>query len=282
MKKMLIVIAHPSDEAFVFGGTIAKYARAGWTVQLLCATNGEAGSSGTFTWAVGDALGALRQEELTKSKKILGIKEVAFLGHRDGQLAQLTPGTLEDPIHDAMTDFQPDVVLTFDTIGVNNDPDHIKISYAATFAFQKYAEHLETLKDPAFLTRGRGKAYKQEEVLRAFGQTGDFDKEPKLYYAVFPESIVAYLQKAGLFYRESFELPWKGTDDKFITTVIDIENYKGIKAKALASHQTQQEDIEKFLAFPANPLMKQEYFILRMQGIHEVLMGKTDRVSDRI
>lgn len=282
MKKLLVTIAHPSDESFVLGGTIAKYAKNGWDIRLICATNGEAGTSGELTWATGDALGALRQKELEKAKNVLGIAGVTFLGHKDGKLNTLTPGTLEDPIHDAMMEFQPDVVLTFDIIGVNNDPDHIKVSYATTFAFQKYTAHLEELKDPAFLTKGRGKLWKQEEAMRAFGDVGDFDKEPRLYYASFPKSVVSYLQNAGLFYSQSFELPWTGIDDKFITTVIDVEKYKGAKAKALKCHETQKEDIEKFLAFPNNPLMKQEYITLRMQGVHEVFMGKTDRVADRL
>ncbi len=51
MKTMVLVFAHPSDESFIAGGTIATYASLGWKVHLIIATNGEKGLSGTFTWA---------------------------------------------------------------------------------------------------------------------------------------------------------------------------------------------------------------------------------------
>jgi LmbE family N-acetylglucosaminyl deacetylase len=282
MKKMLITIAHPSDEAFMFGGTIVKYANDGWDIQLICATNGEKGSSGALTWASGDALGALRQDELAKAQAILGLTSVKFLGHKDRKLKILTPGTLEDPICDYMMEFNPDVVLTFDTIGINNDPDHIKVSYATTFAFQKYCTYLESLKQPGYTTKGRGKLWKLDEFTRAFSDTEGVEKEPKLYYACFPEHVMKYLQKAGLFYEESFDAPWHGVNDKFITTVIDIEKEREQKEQALQSHESQREDIDKFIAFPNNPLMKQEYFMLRMQSIHEVFMGKTDQIASTL
>ena len=46
MKRILIIMAHPDDETFSVGGTIAKYVKAGSEVSLLCATRGEAGASG--------------------------------------------------------------------------------------------------------------------------------------------------------------------------------------------------------------------------------------------
>ena len=43
MKKLLAVFAHPDDEAFGPGGTLAKYAKEGVEIHLLCATRGERG-----------------------------------------------------------------------------------------------------------------------------------------------------------------------------------------------------------------------------------------------
>ena len=42
-KRMLVILAHPDDESFAIGGTLAKYAHQGVQVVLLCATRGEAG-----------------------------------------------------------------------------------------------------------------------------------------------------------------------------------------------------------------------------------------------
>ena len=40
---MLAVLAHPDDESFGMGGTLAFYARKGYDIYLACATRGEAG-----------------------------------------------------------------------------------------------------------------------------------------------------------------------------------------------------------------------------------------------
>jgi LmbE family N-acetylglucosaminyl deacetylase len=43
MRKLLAVFAHPDDEAFGPGGTLARYAYQGVEIHLLCATRGEGG-----------------------------------------------------------------------------------------------------------------------------------------------------------------------------------------------------------------------------------------------
>ena len=42
--KALFVFAHPDDETFSSGGTIAKLSKSGVIVKLICATKGEAGT----------------------------------------------------------------------------------------------------------------------------------------------------------------------------------------------------------------------------------------------
>ncbi len=41
---ILSVLAHPDDESFGMGGTLALYARKGYDVYLVCATRGEVGT----------------------------------------------------------------------------------------------------------------------------------------------------------------------------------------------------------------------------------------------
>ena len=41
---LLAVFAHPDDESFGVGGTIARYAAEGAEVWLVCATDGDAGT----------------------------------------------------------------------------------------------------------------------------------------------------------------------------------------------------------------------------------------------
>ena len=40
---ILAVLAHPDDETFGMGGTLALYAQRGVSVHLICATRGEVG-----------------------------------------------------------------------------------------------------------------------------------------------------------------------------------------------------------------------------------------------
>ncbi len=41
---LLAVLAHPDDESFGLGGTLALYAQRGVETHLVCATRGEAGT----------------------------------------------------------------------------------------------------------------------------------------------------------------------------------------------------------------------------------------------
>jgi hypothetical protein len=43
-KTILAVLAHPDDESFGIGGTLALYSRKGYETYLVCATRGEEGS----------------------------------------------------------------------------------------------------------------------------------------------------------------------------------------------------------------------------------------------
>lgn len=259
MKRLLLVFAHPDDESFAAGGTAAKYVEAGWHVDLISATRGEEGSRGPFVSIPQSELGELRQKELQKAGVALGISSVTFLGYRDGTLTSQTVGELEDTVHKKMEELVPDMVITMDPTGISNHPDHIKMCYVTTFAFQKYAAWIEE------------KLERVKETEQMF---------PKLYYACMPESVAEYLKKKKILPTESFGKPWTGTTDKHITTVINIMKFASDKKRALACHVSQQENVQRFLSLPSQPLMKHEYFILRMHGTTEAFMGKNDRVSN--
>ena len=50
-RKLLVVLAHPDDETFGMGGTLALYAQQGVEVHLVCATRGDSGRGGAGTAA---------------------------------------------------------------------------------------------------------------------------------------------------------------------------------------------------------------------------------------
>ncbi len=271
MKKILLVFAHPDDESFAVAGTTAKYTSNGWRADLVCATRGEEGERGPFKGSEAP-LADIRQKELEKAGEIIGLTSVTFLGHKDGTLLELTPGTLEDKVFRVMDKLKPDVVITFEPIdGVSNHPDHKKIGLATTYAFQKYAEQLETPKH-----------YGRRKPKISFEESEEVINIPKLYYVCLPATTIEFLKKEHVLPAVSMGSPWVGTPDRLITTVIDIKRFKNTKIKAMKSHVSQSEDVNRLLSFDKVPMLSQEHFILRMEGTTEVFMGKNDRVSDRL
>lgn len=132
-KRMLVILAHPDDESFAAGGTLAKYSHQDVQVILLCATRGEAG----ILEANPEDAGDLRERELRQAAELLGI-EVHFLGYPDGELAYTKPEKLLETIACWIDLVQPQVILTFGPEGVSGHPDHVTISHIVTQAYDLF------------------------------------------------------------------------------------------------------------------------------------------------
>jgi LmbE family N-acetylglucosaminyl deacetylase len=146
---ILAVLAHPDDESFGMGGTLAYYAHKGNDVYLVCATRGEAGMMDPEHLGKFKSIADKREAELRCAAQTLGLKEVFFLDYRDSGM----PGSEDNQHPDAqinhsveevagkvvryIRELEPDVVLTFDPIGGYRHPDHIHIQQATTLAFEK-------------------------------------------------------------------------------------------------------------------------------------------------
>src|ERR1700712_2883491 len=107
------VFAHPDDETFGVGGTIARYALEGVTTSLYCATDGDAGRSSGLEVASPAALGERRRAELKAAAKVLGFRSLTFGGYPDGKLASVDADTLVDHVVDFLREQRPTVVITF-------------------------------------------------------------------------------------------------------------------------------------------------------------------------
>ncbi|MCB2210150.1 PIG-L family deacetylase [bacterium] len=148
-KKILTVLAHPDDESFGMGGTLALYAQKGVDVQLVCATRGELGDVDPEYKAVkNESAACLRTQELRCAVDALGINQLYFLNYRDSGMAgsednhhpkalaaQPVEQVAEEVAHLIRRE-KPDVVLTFDPIGGYRHPDHIAIQRATVRAFE--------------------------------------------------------------------------------------------------------------------------------------------------
>ena len=158
-KKILAVLAHPDDETFGMGGTLALYARRGVQVDLVCATRGEVGEVDEKYLADIKSTACLRTQELKQAAAILGLHEVIFLNYRDSGMAgspdNLHPkalaaqpiGEVAGKIAHIIRQVKPEVVITFDPIGGYRHPDHIAIHQATVLGF-KMAAGEESYSDP--------------------------------------------------------------------------------------------------------------------------------------
>jgi len=148
-KSLLAVLAHPDDESFGMGGTLALYASRGVEVHLVCATRGEVGEATPELLKEFESIAKLRESELRCAAGILGLAGVHFLDYRDSGMPGSPDNThpqalAAQPLDDVAANvvcyirqLKPQVVLTFDPIGGYRHPDHIAIQRATVRAFEQ-------------------------------------------------------------------------------------------------------------------------------------------------
>ena len=163
-KRILSVLAHPDDEAFGMGGTLALYAMRGVEVYLACATLGEAGDIPPDFLQSSSSSAALRESELDCSANVLALKQVFKLGFRDSGMEgspdnhhpdALVARPMEEVVERiaaVMRQVRPQVVLTFDPVGGYFHPDHIRVHQATVLAFDRVRQELKAT-DPQVLSR---------------------------------------------------------------------------------------------------------------------------------
>ncbi len=150
---LLGIFAHPDDESFGPGGTLARYAAEGVDVHVIVATDGDAGSVEDVGRLEGhSSLAEVRAEELAKAAEALGLAGVWMLPYRDsgmrGSPDNRHPRALVQQPLDALVGelvrlirrLRPQVIITHDPFGGYGHPDHILVSRAATAAFHLAAD----------------------------------------------------------------------------------------------------------------------------------------------
>ena len=90
-RTLLGIFAHPDDESFGPGGTLARYAAQGVQVHVIIATDGDAGTvNESHHRQDGRTLAQERSEELARAAVLLGITSIWNLPYRDSGHARLT------------------------------------------------------------------------------------------------------------------------------------------------------------------------------------------------
>ena len=135
---LLFLLAHPDDETFIAGGTIARYAAAGLEIGVVCATRGERGKTGDICSP--DDLARVREAEVRDAAQILGIRHLEILSYEDRMLASAPPDEIRRSLVATLRRQRPQIAVTFDPNGMNLHPDHIAISRFASDAVAAAAD----------------------------------------------------------------------------------------------------------------------------------------------
>ena len=226
-KTLVFFGAHPDDESFGIGSTLAQYSAAGVKVYYVCSTGGEIGTVDPKHLNKHDTIEQLRVAELKCAAEVLGLAGVFYLGYRDsgmrGSRHNQHPDALAmAPIEEVagrvvkiIREIKPDVVITHDTGGGYGHPDHIATHKAIVKAF--YAAGDPTQYPEAGSGFQPGKLYfgvRSRKLMRMmvrlmplfgqdphhFGRNGDVDLTKTIGVA-YPIHAVIRLKKQAIIIR---------------------------------------------------------------------------------
>ncbi len=136
-QRILGVFAHPDDECYCVGGTMARYVQDGAVCKVISATRGQAGEIHAAEVVNRETLGQVREQELEASCKALGVQHMECWDYLDGHLSEADEDQLVGDVANAIRTFDPQIVVTFGDDGAYGHPDHIAISRATTQAFHQ-------------------------------------------------------------------------------------------------------------------------------------------------
>lgn len=252
-KRFLFLLAHPDDETFGPGGTIAKYAAQGAEVHLATATRGEAGMVGDPPLTDREHLGEVRSAELLAAAGILGIAKVHFLGFHDGQLAAVPRELVVERTVETIRSVRPHILVGFGPEGVSRHADHKVMCEVALSAFDRAG-------DPSWYPG---------QLREGIGGWAPM----KLYQFEIAREIF-----------EGWDAPLSGVPREKLTSFIDTSEHVETKISAFSCHRTQMKDVRRILERPGyREFARQETYVLartRLRGLRfpedDLLAGVPD------
>ena len=224
MSTLLLMHAHPDDEAISTGGAMMKARADGRRVVLVTATRGEVGEIYNMDpESTRPHLGEVRTKELENASRILGVNRGEFLGYRDSGMV----GTADNedprsfnkaPLGEAagrlaaiLREEKPDVVVTYGEDGIYGHPDHVKAHFVTKAA-------LDLLEKDGWRPR-------------------------KLYYTAIPRSLMQAFrdQIPEEARQDDIGATIAGTPDELVTTKVDVSDLVDRKRQAFAAHVSQND-----------------------------------------
>ncbi len=239
--RLLGVFAHPDDESFAAGGTLARYARSGAEVHVCTVTDGASGSSDERV--LGDSgassLAELRRKELECACRVLSAvpwtldyRDSGMEGSPDNQHPDsLYQARLEDVALDLariIRRTRPHVIITHEATGGYHHPDHVRVSHAVRRAWELAPD--ASLAPPSSMNGL------------------DLWQPARLYYLVVPRSAIRWFIVSLLLRGKDprrfgnngdIDATRLGTPDRSIHVRLDLRAYLPIKEEASACHRSQ-------------------------------------------
>ncbi|HET9655647.1 MAG TPA: PIG-L family deacetylase [Kineosporiaceae bacterium] len=136
---VVVLHAHPDDEAIFTGATIRTLADAGNRVVLVTATGGEEGVP-RIPLRPGETLRERRIAELERAAELLGVARLVLLGHRDsgahagpfrtGSLAAAPATLVARQVEGIVAQEQAGALVHYDTRGIYGHVDHVQVHRA--------------------------------------------------------------------------------------------------------------------------------------------------------
>jgi N-acetylglucosamine malate deacetylase 2 len=236
-RSLMVVVAHPGDEAFGFAGAIAHAAAQGAYVVIVCATRGRfdmrlldkppapGGKNRHYSKPlIWRNLDTVREDELRRSVALLGVRVLRMLDYAEEALPTVDFDELVGRIVEPIRMHRPEVILTFGPDGVTGDADHVVINRATRIAFERAGEPL---------------AYEDdiEEDQVAW-------RAAKLYELVVPASQLSMLgERAPAEY---------GSADGTSTLALELGELAPLKLAAISRHVSQTGSAGPFADWSAD------------------------------
>jgi LmbE family N-acetylglucosaminyl deacetylase len=240
---LVAIYAHPDDETFGVGGTMARYADQGVPLTMVCATRGEVGEIAAGSAATPETLGVFREQELRDAMAILGVTDVRFLDYRDSGMKgtddnrdprafmNAPPLDVVASLVRVIRERRPDVIVTWDESGGYGHPDHVATHHHATAAFRAASDAAQ------------------------FPDAGPAWDGASLFYTAIPMEefarVMDEMRKSGV------DVPDFGEDDEIASLprlapncVIDVSAFFDRKMRAMLAHSSQITPDDAWMRMP--------------------------------
>jgi N-acetyl-1-D-myo-inositol-2-amino-2-deoxy-alpha-D-glucopyranoside deacetylase len=218
------VFAHPDDDVYQIGGSLALHAGELTTTLVFC-TSGDAGPITSPELATRENLGPVREREQGAAMARLGVAQTTdarFLRHPDYYLPDVSFEHLVGEIEAVLREMRPHVVVTFGPDGLTSHHDHIRAGAVCTEAFH----------------RARGASSPDDGAFQRLYHTALIRGEVDRFYAGIAELDPRYGDEGDLF-------NLTGIDERNVAVSVDTTPVRAVKLAAILEHATQVCELER-------------------------------------